>query len=64
MGREEQKTSNVVRTASFWMCRYMYCGYIDIDLSISIYHCGEKRGYHGLKRLQKKNENKREEKKN
>lgn len=36
MGKEKQKTSNIVRTASFHMCRYMYCRYI------YKYHCGEK----------------------
>lgn len=50
---EKQKTSNIVRTASFHMCRYMYYRYI------YKYYCGEKRrgGYHGLKRSQQIKEN-------
>lgn len=39
MGKEKQKTSNIVRTASFWMCRYMYHKYI------YKYHCGGKKGW-------------------
>lgn len=39
MRKEKQKTSNIVRTASFWMCKYMYYKYI------YKYHCGEKRGW-------------------
>ena len=51
-GKEMQKTSNIVRTASFRMCRYMYYRYI------YKYYCGEKRrGYHGLKRSQQIKEN-------
>lgn len=38
MGKKDANTSNIVRTASFHMCRYMYCRYI------YKYYCGEKRG--------------------
>lgn len=51
MGKEKQKTSNIVRTAFFRMCRYMYYRYI------YKYHCGEKRGVPRCEEVTAKKEN-------
>lgn len=50
---EKQKTSNIVRTASFHMCRYMYYRYI------YKYYCGEKRRG-GVPRFEEVTANQRE----
>lgn len=56
-GKEKQKTSNIVRTASFHMCRYMYYRYIQKN------YCGEQRGvprFEEITAKKKKKKRKRE----